>query len=144
MLKPMTFLSRFGDKTGSLGVLVSAMGCGMCFPAIASLGAALGLGFLTQWEGLFINTLLPLFAWLALLINAFSWFNHRQWHRSLLGILGPIVVLLSLYPWFQYGWSSYATYTGIGLMLALSIWDLLAPAQRRCSPAGCQLSAKQS
>lgn len=63
-------LSRIGDKVGSLGALVSAMGCAMCFPAIASLGAALGLGFLSQWEGLFVNTLLPLFAWVALILNA--------------------------------------------------------------------------
>ena len=59
-------LTRFGDKISSLGALVSAMGCAMCFPAIASLGAAVGLGFLSQWEGLFVSTLLPLFAWIAL------------------------------------------------------------------------------
>lgn len=52
-------LTRFGDKISSLGALVSAMGCAMCFPAIASLGAAVGLGFLSQWEGLFVSTLLP-------------------------------------------------------------------------------------
>lgn len=50
----------------------------MCFPAIASLGAALGLGFLGQWEGLLINTLLPAFAWLALIANALGWLAHRQ------------------------------------------------------------------
>ena len=43
------------------------MGCAMCFPAIASLGAAIGMGFLSQWEGLFINTLLPFFAWVVVL-----------------------------------------------------------------------------
>ena len=48
-------LTRFGDKISSLGALLSAMGCAMCFPAIASLGAAVGLGFLSQWEGLFVN-----------------------------------------------------------------------------------------
>jgi mercuric ion transport protein len=42
-------ITRIGDKVGSLGALVSAMGCAMCFPAIASLGAAVGLGFLSQW-----------------------------------------------------------------------------------------------
>ena len=80
------WITRIGDKTGSVGALISAMGCAMCFPAIASLGAAVGLGFLSQWEGVFINTLLPVFASLALVINALGWFNHRQWHRSLLGI----------------------------------------------------------
>src|SRR4030065_1335856 len=67
MANPLLFLY---DKAASLGALVSAMGCAMCFPAIASLGAALGMGFLAQWEGLFINTLLPLFAWLALATEA--------------------------------------------------------------------------
>ena len=138
----MNPIMRLADKTGSLGALVSAMGCAMCFPAIASLGAAIGLGFLSRWEGLFINTLLPAFAWLALVINALGWFSHRQWHRSALGMLGPTVLLLSLYPWFQYGWSSYATYSGIGLMLAVSVWDLVSPANRRCGPDGCELPAK--
>lgn len=88
MVNPLTWVTRIGDKAGSLGALVSAMGCAMCFPAIASLGAAIGLGFLSQWEGLFVSTLLPLFAGLALLVNAAGWFSHRQWQRSLLGMLG--------------------------------------------------------
>lgn len=109
MAQLIQWIARIGDKTGSVGAVVSAMGCAMCFPAIASLGAAVGLGFLIQWEGLFINTLL----------------------------------LLSLYPWFKYGWSSNATYTGLGLMVAVSIWDLVSPASRRCDPEHCELPAKQ-
>lgn len=143
-MNPFSLLTRLGDKTGSVGALVSAMGCAMCFPAIASFGAAVGLGFLSQWEGLFVNTLLPLFAWLALAINALSWFSHRQWQRSLIGMLGPTILLLSLYPWFQYGWSSYATYTGIGLMLAVSAWDLVSPAHRRCADGACDIAATVS
>jgi mercuric ion transport protein len=125
-------LTRLGDKTGSFGVLVSAMGCSMCFPALASLGAALGLGFLSQWEGLFITTLLPLFAWLALLINGLGWFSHKQWRRSLLGISGPTLLLMSLYPLFRYQWSTYVTYVAIALMIAVSLWDILSPTNKRC------------
>lgn len=139
MARRLDSVIRVIDKTGSLGAVISAMGCAMCFPAIASLGAAIGLGFLSQWEGLFVNTLLPAFAWLALVVNAFGWLRHRQWHRSVLGVLGPVILLLSLYPWFQYGWSSYATYAGIGLMIAVSIWDLVSPASRRCGPECCEL-----
>jgi mercuric ion transport protein len=134
----MRFFTWLGDKAGALGALVSAMGCSMCFPAIASLGAALGLGFLDQWEGLFLETLMPAFAWLALGVNALGWLSHRQWYRSLLGMLGPTILLLSLYPWFQYAWSSYATYAGIGIMIAVSIWDLLSPASRRCADGVCE------
>lgn len=124
--------ARIGDKAGSLGALVSAMSCAMCFPAIASLGAALGLGVLSQWEGMFVNTLLPLFAWIALAANGLGWFSHRQWHRSLLGIAGPTLLLLSLYPWFQYSWSTYVTYLALALMVAVSLWDIFSAANKRC------------
>ncbi|MGD9583636.1 MAG: organomercurial transporter MerC [Lysobacterales bacterium] len=141
MVRTFSWFTRIGESTGSLGALVSAMGCAMCFPAIASLGAAIGLGFLSRWEWLFINTLMPAFAWLVLALQVLGWFSHRQWQRSLLGMLGPGILLLSLYPWFKYGWSSYATYTGIGLMLAVSLWDLLWPAHRRCDDAQCATGA---
>ena len=39
-------LTRAADKAGVIGSIVTAMGCAACFPALASLGAALGLGFL--------------------------------------------------------------------------------------------------
>ena len=58
----MGLMTRIADKTGALGSVVSAMGCAACFPALASFGAAIGLGFLSQYEGLFISRLLPLFA----------------------------------------------------------------------------------
>jgi len=135
-------LTRLGDKTGSSGVLVSAMGCSMCFPAIASLGAALGLGFLSQWEGFFISTLLPLFAWLALIVNGLGWLSHKQWHRSLLGISGPALLLMSIYPLFRYGWSTYVTYVAIALMVAVSLWDIFSPAHKHCDDDTC-ISNKQ-
>lgn len=125
------------DMSGSLGAVVSAMGCAMCFPAIATLGGALGMGFLSQWEGMFINTLLPVFAWFVLAINVLGWFSHRQWHRSLLGMIGPILLLLSLYPWFQYGWSTYVTYSALVLMVVVSIGDFVYPANRRCDEKSC-------
>jgi len=132
------WLVRLGDKTGSVGSVVSAMGCAMCFPAIANIGAAVGLGFLGQWESLFLDTLLPFFAWLTLAINALGWFSHRQWHRSLLGMAGPTLLLLSFYPWFQYGWSTYVTYSALAMMLAVSAWDLLYPANKRCDSDSCE------
>jgi len=127
----MRFIRIF-DKVGSLGAIVSAMGCSLCFPAIASLGGALGMGFLGQWEWTFINTLLPIFAWIALFINALGWFSHKQWLRSLPGMLGPVLLLLSLYPWFQYAWSAYVTYSALALMVVVSIGDFIYPANKRC------------
>ena len=130
--KILAIFTRIGDKSGALGGVVAAMGCSMCFPALASLGAAIGLGFLTQWENLFMTTLIPLFAWIALLANALGWFSHRQWHRSLLGMAGPTLVLLSLYPWFMYPWFKLTLFAGLILMVITAIWDLVWPSHRRC------------
>jgi mercuric ion transport protein len=128
----LQWLVRIGDKVGALGALVATMGCAMCFPALASIGAALGLGFLSQWEGLFVNTLLPVFAWTVLILHALGWFAHRQWHRALAGMAGPVLLLLSLYPWFQYGWGTWVTYGALALMVAVAVWDLVSPANRHC------------
>ena len=41
-------------------------------------GAALGLGFLSDYEGLFLTKLLPLFAAIALVANILGWLGQRQ------------------------------------------------------------------
>lgn len=138
MANSLNLFTRIGDKAGSVGVLVSAIDCATCFPALASLGAAIGLGFLSQWEGLFITTLLPLFAGLALLVNALGWLNHRQWRRTALGLIGPVLVLAAAF--LMRGW---LLYIGLALMFGVSIWDLVSPANRRCAPDACPPSPNQ-
>lgn len=128
----MGLITRIADKTGALGTVVSAMGCAACFPALASLGTAIGLGFLSEYEGLFITRLLPLFAALALLAYALGWLSHRQWHRSLLGMVGPAIVLAAMLLFFGNWWTTNLLYVGLALMVGVSIWDLLSPANRRC------------
>lgn len=115
----------------------------MCFPAIASLGAAIGLGFLQQYEGLFVSRVMPLFAALAFLANALGWLKHRQWHRTLLGVIGPAMVLAGGFWLLGTAWMRPLVYTGIVLMIAISIWDLAWPAHRRCEPDGCELPAQR-
>lgn len=139
----MTPVARIADKAGVLGVIVSSMGCGMCFPAIASLGAAIGLGFLQQYEGLFVSRVMPLFAALAFLANALGWLKHRQWHRTLPGVIGPAMVLVGGFWLLGTAWMRPLVYTGIVLMIAVSIWDLAWPAHRRCEPDGCELPAQR-
>jgi mercuric ion transport protein len=128
-MKPITCIA---DKAGALGAVVSAMGCGACFPALASLGAAIGLGFLQQYEGLFVSQLLPLFAALAFVANALGWLRHRQWHRCLLGMIGPAIVFAGTVWLLGNWWTGRLVYTGLALMVGVSIWDLVSPANRRC------------
>ena len=136
----MGLITRIAGKTGALGSVVSAMGCAACFPAIASFGAAIGLGFLSQYEGLFIGILLPMFAGIALLANAIAWLNHRQWRRTALGTIGPILVLAAVFLMRACGWQSGGLlYVGLALMVGVSVWDFISPAHRRCGPDSCEL-----
>lgn len=139
----MGLMTRIADKTGALGSVVSAMGCAACFPALASFGAAIGLGFLSQYEGLFISRLLPLFAALAFPANALGWFSHRQWLRSLLGMIGPAIVFAATVWLLGNWWTANLMYVGPALMIGVSIWDFVSPAHRRCGPDGCELPAKR-
>ncbi|MBU6491615.1 MAG: organomercurial transporter MerC [Burkholderiales bacterium] len=141
----MGLMARVADKTGGLGSLVSAMGCTSCFPALASLGAAIGLGFLARWEGLFITILIPAFAALALLANALSWLSHRRWSRTALGVIGPLLALSAAVLMRFYGLPSAQLLSiDMPLIVGVSIWDLVSPARLRRDARGCELPPKHS
>ncbi len=130
--------SRLSEKTGSVGAIVSAAGCASCFPALASLGASVGLGFLSQYEGLFLNTLLPIFAVVALVANLLTASSHRRIQRTLFGIAGPIMVLATLYLFWTDNWSTYMFYVGLAFMLIASIWDIASPPRKACAAPNAQ------
>jgi len=136
----MEWISRVADKTGALGSVIAAASCPACFPALASLGAAVGLGFLSEYEGLFITKLLPLFAGVALAANALGGFRHGQWWRSVLGMLGPAAVLAAMLLFFGQWWTPRLLYTGLALMVGVSLWDLVSPAHRKCGTGGCEVA----
>jgi len=128
---------KTGKATSSVGAFVSLLGCPVCFPAVASFGAAIGLGFLTQWESVFVSVLLPLFATIALVINLLGYRTHKQLKRTLFGISGPILVLLWR-PLAYFGLSgAYVMYAGVALMFIVSIWDIFSPANKHCGDDGC-------
>lgn len=127
-----SWVRRVADKIGVLGSIVTAMGCATCFPVLASLGAAIGLGFLSRYEGLFIRVLLPVFAGLALLVNAWGALEHRRWLRAALGLLGPLLVLAAVFVMRASGHrTGWLLYPGLVLMIAVAIWNLIAPARKR-------------
>lgn len=125
-------LTRTADKAGVIGTIVAAMGCAACFPAIGSLGAAIGLGFLIQYEGALIRYVLPLFAIIGLAANLVGGLRHRHWTRTVLGIMGPLLVLAAALLMSIYGVrAEWLLYPGLALMVAVSVWDLASPARER-------------
>lgn len=124
-------LTRTADKAGVIGAIVAAIGCAACFPVLGSLGAAIGLGFLSQYEGTFIRYLLPLFAIIGLVANLVGGLRHRYWSRMFLGITGPLLVLAAALLMSVYGIrAEWLLYPGLALMIAVSLWDLVSPARR--------------
>ena len=109
-------------------VLLAAFTQPFIFWVVKSIGLRVAPGY----ENALID--LPWYAMVGLLLvaNALGWFSHRQWHRSLLGMVGPTLVLGALGWLGGEGWPTQLLYVGLGLMLAVSAWDLLWPANRRC------------
>lgn len=141
----MSAITRIIDKTGVVGTIVGSFSCAMCFPAAASLGAAIGLGFLSQWEGLFVHWLIPIFAAVALLATLAGWFSHRQWQRTLLGSIGPVLALVGVFGlthhFLDKDLARGIFYAGLVVMFLISIWDMVNPANRRCATDGCETPA---
>lgn len=115
-------------KLGTFGAVIAALGCSACFPALGALGALIGLGFLAAYEGVLINTALPLMAVIVLLASIVQWASHRRTERGLISMLGPLLVLAALYPLWQYAWSGYVLYLGLTTMVVVVIFDVVRPA----------------
>lgn len=128
---------RFTDMAGTLGTAVAAASCPACFPALASLGSALGLGVLSGYEGWMITTVLPLLAGVTMLVHGLGWISHRRWPLALLGMVGPAMVLAAAWLFFGQWWTAWLLYAGLAMMVGVSVWQLLRPATSRADAVAC-------
>jgi mercuric ion transport protein len=67
-----------------------------------------------------------------------GWLSHRQWHRSLLGMIGPAIVAAGTV-WLLGNWC--ASYTPAWPDRRVDL-GLGFAGNRRCGPDGCELPAK--
>lgn len=150
----MSIATRVADKAGVTGAIVGSVSCTMCFPAAASIGVATGLGFLNQWEGLFVHILIPVFAIVVLLANLVGWFSHRQWRRTVIGVVGPVAALVGAFGLMgvfrmTHGFlvpsvARGVFYAGLIIMIGTAVWDLVSPANRSCRFSSVDTSAQRS
>ena len=125
-------LSSIFEKTGVLGTLTASMGCGFCFPFLASLGASLGIGFLSEFEGFFIQTLIPALAWFIIVMQIYSWFEHRRISYLLVGLFGPTTILILKYLFWMVSLRTEIYYTALAIMLLYSIFTIFKPPHKSC------------
>jgi mercuric ion transport protein len=124
---------KTAEHTGWVGALVSALGCASCFPLLGTLGASIGLGFLSQFEGLFVIFLLPIFTGIALISSAIAWRNHRKFLRGFVGVIGPICAFLAMYVFFGFSWGQYLLTGSLFFMVAVSVWGIFNPPLSRAA-----------
>ncbi len=115
----------FVEKIGSVGALLAAGACPVCFPMLAVVGSALGLGVLQPFEGkvFFVFQLLVL---LALAGNVISFFTHRNVLALTVGTAGPVLIFFALYIHFH----PAVLYAGLFGLIAASTLNIIA--KRRC------------
>ena len=57
-------------------------------------------------------------------------------------MVGPAIVIVGTVWLLATAWMRPLVYTGIALMVGVSIWDLVSPANRRCGSEECALPPK--
>ncbi len=124
----------FLDKFGTVGAVVAAAACPICFPKIAIIGTALGLGVFAPYEGYVALGVQVLFV-LAFVSQVLAFRRHRN--RWLLALSAMTTVLLFV-GYYAIPSSILLQVSLAGLVVA-SIW--LALELRRCSKCSTSLAA---
>lgn len=114
------------EKFGSVGAIIAAAACPICFPKLALIGAALGLGIFAPYEGYVAKGVQGLFL-LAFLGQVIAFRRHRN--RGLLALSGSTTLLLFV-GYYLVPSSILLQISLLGLVVA-SGW--LVVEQRRCA-----------
>jgi len=89
-------MKTYLEKIGSVGGVIAAAACPVCFPKLALLGAIFGLGALSAYESQFFLAAQVLIA-VAVLGHALAYLQHRKAWLFGLAILSGVAVFGGLY-----------------------------------------------
>jgi len=113
--------AKFIEQSASIGVLVTAMACPVCWPLFALVGSSLGLGILAPWEGILMNYVFPPLVVLGAVGSVVSFKSHRKVIPLVIGLLSATMILFGFYV----GWQLVLMYIGIFGMLLASVLSYL-------------------
>jgi mercuric ion transport protein len=125
------------ERFATAGALIAALACPICFPKLALIGAALGLGVFAPYEG-YIALVVQLLFVLALIGQVVAYRAHRN--RWLLGL--AVVVTALLFVGYYVLPSSVLLQVALGGLVATSIWQIVE--LRRCARCSADLAGGQS
>ncbi len=116
---------------GSYGAVFAAIACPICFPKLALLGAAVGLGGLAKFEGFFIALLQVLL--IVSLVGHYIAFKQHKNKTLLLTLVALVIGFFDTFYAIGSEWLLYGIFAGL---IASSVW--LVFENKRCS--SCQVS----
>ncbi|MBI1921975.1 MAG: MerC family mercury resistance protein [Geobacter sp.] len=119
-------LIRFLDKLGSVGAMLAAAACPICFPLLAAAGSVVGFGALHPYEGKFLY-LYQLFILVALVGLVLSFRRHRKAAPLVTGILSAVLIFYA----FHIRFNEMLNYLGLVGLLGASALNYLE--NRRCT-----------
>jgi hypothetical protein len=119
-------MPKYLEKFGSIGAVIAAAACPICFPKLALLGGLLGLGAFSAYEAqLFI-------AAQALVVVALAGHGlaYRQ-HRNAWLLGSALVCAAAVFAGLYVFGSEWLTYAGFGGLIAASSYDLWIRLRKR-------------
>lgn len=114
------------EKIATLGALLAAAACPACFPMLAIVGTALGLGIFRPFEG-WVFVVFQILVLIALFGNILSFFRHRCVLPLIIGVASPVLVFFALYISFN----QPLLYLGLFGLVAASVLNFIA--KRQCA-----------
>jgi mercuric ion transport protein len=108
------------EKSGSIGALVAAAACPVCFPKLALIGALFGLGAFGAYESQFFIAAQALVV-VALIGQALSYLRHRNGWLLGAALASGAAVFAGLY-WVGSEALVYAGFAGLVIVSATEFW----------------------
>ena len=123
------------DKFGAVGALLAAAAAPCCFPLLAAVGAALGLGTLQVWRG-YMDYAIQGFVLISAVGSAFAFRQHRQAWPLAIGLISAATVFFAFYVNYHVA----LIYAGLAGLAVASIWNIVAKRQANscCRPVELQ------
>jgi len=114
------------EEIATVGALLAAAACPACFPMLAVVGTALGLGIFRPFEG-WVFIVFQTLVVLASVRTVLSFLRHRRLIPLIVGLSGPLLVFFALYFWFN----QFLLYLGLFGLTVASVLNFLG--NRQCA-----------
>ena len=109
------------DKLGAAGAFLAAAAAPCCFPLLAAVGTALGLGALQSWRG-YVDYAIQGFVLISAVGNVFAFRHHRQAWLLCAGLASAAVIFFAFYVSYHI----MLIYAGLVGLAAVAVWNSVA------------------